>query len=228
MKKLQLEALSLEVPELSLEMCKRLMGGGYALELGDYRETERDGYNEIIDGGITITPDEQQQAAMDERASIEEEQRQQQQEQQQDEKEGQDNGRSDTDRPEDRPKEEDGYNVNDAVGHLRENAHGSSQGECARHVREALEAGGMDTTGRPVSAGDYDSFLPSLGFNPVDSNNYTPEAGDIVVHEGREGHEHGHIAMYDGSDWISDFVQRDMFGGSAYRQDPDYTIWRRN
>jgi hypothetical protein len=83
--KLQLGALSLEVPELSLEMCKRLMGGGYALELGDYRETERDGYNRIIDGGITITPDEQQQAAMDERASLEEERRQQQHEQQQDE-----------------------------------------------------------------------------------------------------------------------------------------------
>lgn len=30
-------------------------------------------------------------------------------------------------------------------------------------------------------------------------------------------HEHGHIAMYDGRQWISDFVQRDMFGGKAYR-----------
>jgi hypothetical protein len=75
------------------------MGGGYALELGDYRETERDGYNGIIDGGITITPDEQQQAAMDERASLEEERRQQQHEQQQDE------DRNQADTP-DAPKEE--------------------------------------------------------------------------------------------------------------------------
>lgn len=81
--------------------------------------------------------------------------------------------------------------------------------------------------GRPGSAKDYDSFLPSLGFYEVDPNNYVPQAGDIVVHEAKEGHEHGHIAMYDGSDWISDFIQRDMYGGSAYRNDPDYSIWRR-
>ena len=28
---------------------------------------------------------------------------------------------------------------------------------------------------------------------------------------------HGHIAMFTGGEWISDFIQRDMWGGSAYR-----------
>lgn len=121
----------------------------------------------------------------------------------------------------------DGYNVNDATQFLRDHAHAQSQGKCAAAVRQALEAGGLDTTGRPNAAGDYDSFLPGLGFHEVDINGYVPQKGDIVVHEPREGHPYGHIAMYDGENWISDFIQTDMFGGSAYRNDPDYTIWRR-
>ena len=124
-------------------------------------------------------------------------------------------------------RDDGGYDVKAATDYLRAHAHSPSQGQCARAVREALEAGGLCTDGRPGSAKDYDSFLPSLGFYEVDPNNYIPQAGDIVVHEAKEGHEHGHIAMYDGSDWISDFIQRDMFGGSAYRNDPDYSIWRR-
>lgn len=124
-------------------------------------------------------------------------------------------------------RDDGGYDVKAATDYLRAHAHSTSQGQCARAVREALEAGGLCTDGRPGSAKDYDSFLPSLGFYEVDPNNYIPQAGDIVVHEAKEGHEHGHIAMYDGSDWISDFIQRDMFGGSAYRNDPDYSIWRR-
>ena len=146
-----------------------------------------------------------------------------------------DSGREDTDsdRYDDSGREEDGtqdnggYNVEAAVEHLRNSANASPQGQCARAVREALEAGGLSTDGRPGSAKDYDSFLPTIGFYEVDKNNYTPQVGDIVVHEAKEGHEHGHIAMYDGSNWISDFIQRDMFGGSAYRNDPDYSIWRR-
>ena len=122
-------------------------------------------------------------------------------------------------------RDDGGYDVKAATDYLRAHAHSTSQGQCARAVREALEAGGLCTDGRPGSAKDYDSFLPSLGFYEVDPNNYIPQAGDIVVHEAKEGHEHGHIAMYDGSDWISDFIQRDMFGGSAYRNDPDYSIW---
>lgn len=33
--------------------------------------------------------------------------------------------------------------------------------------------------------------------------------------------------MYDGSDWISDFIQRDMFGGSTYWNDPDYSTQKK-
>ncbi len=117
------------------------------------------------------------------------------------------------------------YNVDDVTKYLREHAYEKSQGKCAKAVRLALEAGGLDTTGRPTATVDYnDGFLQSLGFIEVSPENYTPQAGDIVVHERQAGHPYGHITIYDETEWISDFVQIDMFGGSAYRNNPDYSL----
>lgn len=121
------------------------------------------------------------------------------------------------------------YDVNAAINYLTSHANSSSTGYCAQYVRKALEAGGLSTDGRPGSACDYDTWLQSVGFEVVPvSGVYNPQAGDIVVFEAIEGHRYGHIAMYNEEDWISDFVQRDMYGGTAYRNDPDavYTILR--
>lgn len=123
------------------------------------------------------------------------------------------------------------YNVNNAISYLTTNANASSSGYCAQAVRQALEAGGMLTDGRPGYACDYDTWLQSQGFSVVRSTGtYTPRAGDIVVFEALDGHPYGHIAMYNGQQWISDFVQSDMYGSSAYRNDPntEYTILRIN
>ena len=65
------------------------------------------------------------------------------------------------------------YDVNAAVEHLKNNAHEKSQGQCAKAVREALEAGGLNTDGRPASAKVYDNFLPTLGFHKVYLTDYT-------------------------------------------------------
>ena len=41
------------------------------------------------------------------------------------------------------------------------------------------------------------------------------------------GDPNGHITMYDGEDWLSDFVQRDMWGGPGYRENkPNCIIYR--
>ena len=122
------------------------------------------------------------------------------------------------------------YNISNAVNYLVSHAYPSYNnncGYCARAIREALEAGGLSTTGHPVSACDYDTFLPKIGFHSVDKNNYSPQKGDIIVLEAVEGHPNGHIAMYSGSKWISDFVQSDMWGGSAFRNKAEYTLFRR-
>lgn len=120
------------------------------------------------------------------------------------------------------------FSINNATSHLTDNALNSSSGYCAKYVREAIEAGGLSTDGRPGSACDYDAYLPTLGFSIVDMSNYVPQPGDIVVHEATSGHPYGHIAMYNGEQWISDFIQSDMYGGSAYRSNPNYTILRWN
>lgn len=39
---------------------------------------------------------------------------------------------------------------------------------------------------------------------------------------------YGHIAMYNGEQWISDFPQNDFWGGSAYRNQAEYTFFRYN
>jgi hypothetical protein len=43
----------------------------------------------------------------------------------------------------------------------------ASQHRCAHYVRQALEAGGLNTAGHPVDAKDYGSFLQRSGFNKV-------------------------------------------------------------
>ena len=60
------------------------------------------------------------------------------------------------------------YDTNKAVKYLAHN-YGNKKvatGKCARAVREALEAGGLDTNTRPVSAKDYGPFLTARGFSP--------------------------------------------------------------
>ncbi|MBU3857357.1 MULTISPECIES: hypothetical protein [Bacteroides] len=126
-----------------------------------------------------------------------------------------------------------GYNVNETVSYLTSHAQSTSTQQCAKAIRQALEAGGLLTNGHPIDACDYDTWLQERGFYTVSSSItsgvYVPQAGDIVVFEAIEGHQHGHVAMYNGQYWISDFVQRDMYGGPAYRENPntEYTILRR-
>jgi signal peptidase I len=124
-----------------------------------------------------------------------------------------------------------GYDINKAIDNLNEKAKPGSIGSCAKYVRLAIEAGGLPTEGRPVGATDYDKFLPKLGFNTVDSTNYIPQKGDIVVFKAFQGknkyHQYGHIQMYNGSQWVSDFKQRDFWAGSDYRiYKPEYVIFR--
>ena len=117
--------------------------------------------------------------------------------------------------------------INYLVHHATETYNIKTNGNCALAVRMALEAGGLDTTGHPHDACGYDSFLPKLGFVQVEKNGYTPKAGDIIVLEAIKGHPHGHIAMYTGAQWVSDFKQKDMWGGSDFKNNAEYTLWRK-
>lgn len=118
------------------------------------------------------------------------------------------------------------------VGHLRKHAEVSSLGSCAKFVRAALEAGGGKTTGYPGLAKDWDPILMRNGFRVIavaEPDRFPFLTGDIMIMQPyKGGNSAGHIAAFDGKNWISDFVQRDFWAGPGYRkQRPSYVVYRR-
>lgn len=101
------------------------------------------------------------------------------------------------------------------------------QGLCATYVRRAIEAAGLDTTGHPRFAKDWGPTLLHLGFQPVAPAGYAAILGDIVVMQGTSESVPGHIEGYDGTNWISDFVQQAFWPGPSFRQEkPDFVVYR--
>ena len=41
----------------------------------------------------------------------------------------------------------------------------------------------------------------------TDLSSYTPMAGDVTVYDGNSSHVNGHVEMYNGEQWVSDFFQ---------------------
>ncbi|WP_419807800.1 hypothetical protein [Sphingomonas sp.] len=112
--------------------------------------------------------------------------------------------------------------------HLRDNAGPPfGKGKCATFVRQAMEAGGLSTVGRPRDAKDYGPFLQRLGFQKVEVDaSYVPLTGDIAVMPGNPSSSAGHVEGWDGRNWISDFVQREVMPGPAFRTKGVYEVYR--
>jgi len=109
------------------------------------------------------------------------------------------------------------------AAHIDRHEFARSMGKCATHVREALEAAGIDTRRHPLDAKDYGPYLERWGFRPI-SKDVAPKIGDIaVIQPTQQGRldgigPEGHIAAFDGFRWVSDWPQRDVWGGK-YRKD---------
>jgi hypothetical protein len=114
-----------------------------------------------------------------------------------------------------------------ALAALAANAQPMSLGRCAQYTRQAIEAGGL-TLVHCTSADDYGASLLAVGFVAVTPppNPYLP--GDVGIVQAIPGHPFGHMAMFDGTNWISDFVQlHGLYPGPAYRAvQPPFTIYR--
>lgn len=117
------------------------------------------------------------------------------------------------------------WDVNRAIHYLRAKVQPISQGLCATYTRQAIEAGGIRLL-HTRHAKDYGSSLRASGFREVSSTGPF-RAGDVAVIQPITGHPDGHMCMFDGNTWISDFKQRTLYPGPAYRNEkPIYKIYR--
>jgi type VI secretion system secreted protein VgrG len=121
-----------------------------------------------------------------------------------------------------------GMDVDKATKHLDDNAGSKSKHKCAKYTRQAIEAGGVKLA-RQEDAKDYGSSLKSAGFDNVANQDsygsYAPQKGDVVVFQDVPGHSSGHMAMYDGDQWVSDYKQNSIYPANAYK-DGDFAIYR--
>lgn len=102
-------------------------------------------------------------------------------------------------------------------------ASGKSKGLCARYVADALQGAGYKFT-RNGSAYQYatNGTLKKIGFNQI-PNEAPGQIGDIKVFSPIPGHPHGHIQIYNGKKWISDFLQAKDY---PYGSETPHTTWR--
>ena len=124
------------------------------------------------------------------------------------------------------------WNVGASVNWLIRNSKASSSSSCWKYVKDSLAAGGFHTDGSR-SAYMATNFLSNNGFRCIrkgkvhghDGADYPNKClGDITVFDHCPKHPHGHIDMWCGKQWISDFKQNgNWINGST---ETNFTIWR--
>lgn len=100
--------------------------------------------------------------------------------------------------------EKPNYNVDKAVEESDKTRRTKSIRLCAKYVRKYLQAGGINMDDRPRYAGQYYAYFKRkkewTQINPSDV-----QKGDVCV---TVNNGYGHLAFYNGNQWISDFRQR--------------------
>ncbi|NHV08878.1 glycoside hydrolase family 104 protein [Cronobacter turicensis] len=111
-------------------------------------------------------------------------------------------------------------------------------GQCAKYVKAALISGGASSVGSDINAAkDYGAWLESIGFEAVKSATTvnmggvysvsSQRAGDVVVIQNAPGHPYGHMTMFNGTCWVSDYVQdKGFYPAQVYRdQNTKYVLY---
>ena len=122
--------------------------------------------------------------------------------------------------------ERQSFSVNAASRYLVEHAYEKSYNRCAWRVMCAMNAGGQPVP--LLRACDYKWYFRrflSTQFYEVPIDGYIPEKGDIVVFPKVTNHPYGHIAMWTGKQWVSDFKQKNILVAKEYSEH-DCTIYR--
>lgn len=107
-----------------------------------------------------------------------------------------------------------------AAAYVTKNAETRSKTCCAWYVMRALQEGGCPAYILPAYG--YSWLLPRMDFVEVSKENYVPQKGDIIVFPAIGKHIWGHIQMWNGYQWVSDFRQKNMIPAKAYRK----TKWK--
>ena len=115
------------------------------------------------------------------------------------------------------------WNKYAAVVYARNHVFHESHRKCELFVKNAIIAGGLPIK-ETNSAKDMGLTLTQVGFQKVYG---APQLGDVAVIQSIVNHPDGHVCIYDGHQWLSDFAQRTLYPGGAYRKaHPDYQLYR--
>jgi hypothetical protein len=116
------------------------------------------------------------------------------------------------------------YKNDKAVDYISNHAGRKSKCSCAGYVVLGLWHGGCPAGLIPAYA--YEKTLPQMGFQEVTIENYRPHRGDISVLPPAGNSPFGHIAVFNGRKWVSDFTQKSLYPSPAYRNNGSYRIFR--
>ena len=116
-----------------------------------------------------------------------------------------------------------------AVQHLNSIALTCSSGSCGQYIRRGIEAGFDKPKDHfinetPGSAKDFGPWLESKGYENIDTTNFLK--GDVAIFNSNSSHPYGHIQMYNGEKWVSDFTQNTFWASTKYRNANDFRIFR--
>ena len=119
--------------------------------------------------------------------------------------------------------EQSTWDVDKAIQTVQRNAKDTSSSKCLRYVANAIDSGfnvnwDVGTPLGKVNSSNFASVtdkeakhsgaqLLGLGFKKID-NNTTWQKGDIHVYQPKNNEKAGHIEIFDGTKWISDFNQK--------------------
>ena len=114
------------------------------------------------------------------------------------------------------------YNNDKVAYYITKNKVQKSRTMCAGYVIIAMWHGGCPIGLVPAYA--YNKILPQMGFEEISTKNYKPQCGDIsVVAPPNRAHPFGHIAVYNGKQWVADFPHNNP---NPYDKNGKYQLFR--
>ena len=96
------------------------------------------------------------------------------------------------------------FDTSAASQYLLKHANSKSTHRCAAYVRQGLQAGGVNMDDRPRKAGQYLAYFRRKP-QWTEINPSEVQQGDVCV---TVNSGDGHISMWTGQNWVSDFIQR--------------------